>query len=280
MAERTRLGVSEWQEAAISLPPGQHEFAIGDAHGMSGQLRCLLAAMGKASGGRGHLTQLGDLCDRGPDSLGCYSAVFGAKPAQMGFSGVTGLLGNHEIFMLSVMSGQGPVPAQDILRLWIRNGADRFIDQLDPGGLVTGNDPAAVAALIRGALGTRVLSAVMDLKSHRRAGNLMFVHAGLNPGVPVAEWFARRHLEISHEDHFAWIRFPFFGHDGPYEDRCIVVHGHTPEPMIQRWKRGQGEPGRHGLDGWRLGLDGGSYATGLVAGAEFRNGAYRIYLAG
>jgi hypothetical protein len=33
----------------------------------------------------------------------------------------------------------------------------------------------------------------------------------------------------------------------------------------------------HRLDGWRLGLDSGSYRTGRVAGAQFRNGEYRVF---
>jgi hypothetical protein len=273
-----RVRTSQWIPAPVRLGRGQREFAIGDVHGLSGHLRALLAVMGRASKGMGHLTLLGDLCDRGPDSLGCYQAAFGSDPVSMGFAGRTGLLGNHEIFMLRVMEVDPDSDA--VLALWCHNGGDKVLDQLEEMDLPTGRRATVVARSLRHALGEGLSASIEGMDTHRETGNLMFVHGGLNPAVPITEWFARTRLECSTEDHFAWIRFPFFGHEGPYEGERIVVHGHTPEPRIQQWKRGVGTPGEHVLDGWRLGLDGGSYATGLVAGAEFRNGAYRIYLAG
>ena len=59
----------------------------------------------------------------------------------------------------------------------------------------------------------------------------------------------------------------------------MVVHGHTPEPRVLAAKGRRATPGWHRLDGWRLGLDGGSYQTGIVAGAEFRDGGYRVFTA-
>lgn len=276
MPDQISVRISDWQDAPIDIGTA-HEFAVGDSHGMSDRLEAVLATMGKVSAGSGHLTLLGDLCDRGPDAFGCYRAAFSPTPAQMGFSGRTGLLGNHEIFLLSAMAGG--LTSALVLELWMTNGGQSVRTQLYKLGHVF-NDVDTFAAAIRAELGPDVTAILEGLESHREVGNLLFVHAGVDPKVPLSEWFARRRLEYSTDAHFAWIRFPFLGHEGPYEGGRIVVHGHTPEPFVQKWKYDLGVPGNHKLDGWRLGLDGGSYATGMVAGAEFRNGAYRTYVAG
>lgn len=48
---------------------------------------------------------------------------------------------------------------------------------------------------------------------------------------------------------------------------------------MQKWKGRHGLDPLHRLDGWRLGLDGERYLTGVVAGVETRDGAYPFYLA-
>lgn len=269
--------VSEWFDApAISLPGGAREFAVGDVHGCRAQLEALTGAMAEAAGGEGHLTFLGDLIDRGPDSVGAVRWA-GRPAAELGFAGKTMLLGNHEIFML--LSAAGGPRALGVLQLWARNGGEALLDQIAPHedapDLLR---PGRLRALISAAVGEETLRMVEGAGSHREAGSLLFVHGGLNPGVPLPIWFARPRLWVSSEDHFAWIRFPFLGHEGPHEGGRVVVHGHTPEHITLNWKDRRGkEP--HRLDGWRLGIDGGSYQTGAVAGAEFRDGAYRVYVA-
>jgi hypothetical protein len=39
-------------------------------------------------------------------------------------------------------------------------------------------------------------------------------------------------------------------------------------------------PKIHQRDGWRIGLDGGSYQSSIVAGAEFKDGHWRLFGAG
>lgn len=110
-------------------------------------------------------------------------------------------------------------------------------------------------------------------------GNLLFVHAGVHPQVSLKDWFSKHPYDLSSDDHYLWVRWPFFHHEGKFEGGHLVVHGHTLDKTILAYKgRRQDEP--HRIDGWRLGLDGGSYATGEVCGAEFRFGQYRIYRVG
>lgn len=92
-------------------------------------------------------------------------------------------------------------------------------------------------------------------------------------------WPDGRHETFADERHYATIRRPFLDHKGRFAGGWIVVHGHTPEYVIRRQEAIVTAPGLHQIDGFRLGLDGGSYETGIIAGAEFRTGGYRIYLA-
>jgi len=226
------------------------------------------------SGGEGHLTLLGDLGDRGPDTVGSYRAAYRRPAAEMGFSGRTGLAGNHEALLKLGILGPDD---QDVWPLWMQNGGRTVLAEI--GCPVGGTSHDSAAGALRAALGETVCAELDRLSSHREAGNLLFVHAGVDPLQPLAAWFAKPLFWLDNEDHFAWIRFPFLGHEGPFEGDRIVVHGHTPEPIVRRWKGMDATPGQHGLDGWRLGLDGGTYTTGIVAGAEIRDGSYRIYLA-
>jgi hypothetical protein len=77
--------------------------------------------------------------------------------------------------------------------------------------------------------------------------------------------------------HWAWIRFPFLEHEGRYECDRIVVHWHTSEQLIMRYKgRALPDP-LHQIDGWRLDLDGNRGGSPTIAGAEIEDGRYRIY---
>lgn len=274
-ADAVRVHVGPWTDAPIRTD-GAAEFAVGDVHGQSRQLAAILDAMGGVSAGRGHLTLLGDLIDRGPDSVGALRWAT-LPAAELGFAGRTILLGNHEIFMHAAM-GAG-LPAMKAVWLWARNGGKAALAQLGLSSADAFEIPARVEPALRTAIGDAAFEELAAARSHREAGNLLFVHGGVRPGVPLSEWFSAPRLHLESEEHFAWIRDDFLLHEGPHEGGRIVVHGHTPEYRTLHAKGRQPLAGHHVLDGSRLGLDAGSFETGIVAGAEFRDGGYRIYLA-
>jgi serine/threonine protein phosphatase 1 len=269
--------ISDWIKAPVTLD-GPDEFAIGDVHGCREQLDSLIQTMAGEAPAGSCLTFLGDLIDRGWDSLGCLRLA--ARPAgDLGFGECHVLFGNHETMMLWAMGTQDD-EQQQAFRLWTDNGGWAALESFGMGeedydefGPLTLTEP------IRASLGEA--ATLLDrLETHRRTGNLLFVRAGLHPKIPLGRWFAGDPLRpvINENAHFAWIRFPFLGFEAEFDDGLIIVHGHTPEDIVQAWKERR-DAVLHRLDGWRLGLDGGSYRTGTVAGAQFRNGGYRVFTA-
>src|SRR4051794_20873243 len=115
----TTTKISDWIKAPIILD-GPDEFAIGDVHGCREQLDNLLQTMTDEAPAGSRLTFLGDLIDRGTDSLGCLRLA--ARPAgELGFGECHVLFGNHETMMLRAMGAQD-AEQLDAFRLWTANG--------------------------------------------------------------------------------------------------------------------------------------------------------------
>jgi bis(5'-nucleosyl)-tetraphosphatase (symmetrical) len=83
-------------------------FLIGDLQGCRGALQRLLVAIG-FSPSRDRLHVLGDLVNRGPDSLGVLEVLHGLGDA------ATCLLGNHDLHLLAVAAGVRPPHRSDTL---------------------------------------------------------------------------------------------------------------------------------------------------------------------
>jgi serine/threonine protein phosphatase 1 len=270
------MTITDWMPIPADIGAA-HVFVIGDVHGFSRHFGALLAAMaGEATAGA-ELVLLGDLVDRGPDSVGVLRSA-GRPAADLGFARKTVLIGNHELMMLDAMR---PGPAQlRLLGIWNGNGGSEVLRQV---GIVPHRADESLAVLdhlVRKEIGSDAMAMIENAPSHREIGNLLFVHGGVDPAVPLDDWFANGQLSAASDDtHFAWIRRTFVRHQGPFEGGRIVVHGHSQEYRIMEWKRYP--PKRaHMLDGWRIGLDGGTVDTGRVVGAEFMTGRFRVYTAG
>jgi len=196
-------------------------FAIGDLHGCPEELEVLLAEL--QPGTADTLVFLGDYIDRGPAVRTLIERLLRlrAQQAQTVF-----LRGNHEDMLLAYLGYPGRHPSA-----YLANGGTATLASY---GVPHGASGAAAAAAfpaehVRFLLDTRI--------THAHEG-FLFVHAGVRPGVPLAE---------QDEEDLLWIREEFFTrpHDLPY----TVVFGHTPQREV-----------RIGLP-YSLGLD-----TGLVYG--------------
>ncbi len=264
--------------------PDKRVFAIGDVHGQHDAFVEVLEAMRAAaaeSAEQTELVQLGDLIDRGAYSLRCIDEMM-KSAAELGFDDKTVLMANHEQIARIVMD----VDAEKI-DLWLDNGAKAiFVECGIPEEIRGHMNSAERARAMRYFWGDERRAFLRALASYRQIGNLLFVHAGLNPAVPKDEFLARP-WDYSYrpnrsgldEDHWAWIRKTFLDHKAGWGGD-LVVHGHTPEPRLIAY---EGEDPRmmHRIRYDRLDIDGGAGMPEpmAVAGAEFVDGGYRVYLA-
>ena len=270
--------VTAWLPGPIDLPAAAQEFAIGDVHGHAGHLACLLEAMDAEGRPGSHLTLLGDLIDRGPQSLPALRLA-ADRTNTPSIAGRSVLLGNHEMLMLMALATDRP-DAPDIADLWLGNGGWTTLGEAGLSGHRLARRPEDSVARFRAAAGSETMSMVEEQTSlFRLSGNLVFVHAGIDPASTLADALGKPRLDASDPAHPAWIRGRFLHHELPFEGNRIVVHGHTPETRVLESKGRDPIAGWHRLDGWRLGLDGGSYGTGIVTGAELRAGRYRVFTA-
>ncbi|MDE2792252.1 MAG: metallophosphoesterase [Paracoccaceae bacterium] len=267
------------------LPVGTRLCAIGDVHGQSAALHALLDrfAMDCGAHDRNVLVVLGDLNDRGPDSLGAIDAVIEAvdNPAALGFDEVVPLMGNHEQMMRLTLEEQ---PGGDPW-LWLFNGGSGVVAEL---GCPPPVNPTLVFGLdldmanrefvsqLAAGLGERRLAYLKNLRSHYQEGRLLFVHAGVDPEAKPAVFLAEPWNRLD-DNHWAWIREPFLNSREPVPG-LVVVHGHTPVRWTPPTGSADAIASLHRLRDGRINLDGGSAASGCVAGAEFTQTDYRIVM--
>jgi len=216
----------DFAAAPATLPPGHRAYAIGDVHGCMEQLAQLHHAIAEDLAARpidaAVLIHLGDYVDRGPDSAAVV-ALLAAGPPIPGLRTVN-LMGNHEHMMLdAVASGK-----HEAAELWLANGG---ADTLFSWGVPRQVKPTDWA----GRIPRPHLLFLRDLTLAHREGPYLFVHAGIRPGVRLAQQVRQDLL---------WIREPFLSSKGEFlgEPGMVVVHGHTPsrEPVVR--------PNRIGID--------------------------------
>lgn len=264
---------SEWLPADTGLDPAHRVFVVGDVHGMSSHLSALLAEF-KAScadAAQSTLVLLGDLVDRGPDSIGALDAAIGT--VGLGFTEVAPLMGNHEQLMRRTLSATDWNDPE----LWFMNGGRETAKQLPGFPPDARLDASEFGRTLEAALGKARTGFLESLRSHHLIGNLILVHAGVDPGKSLEEHFSQPWNELG-GDHWCWIREGFLSVRDPAPGR-IVVHGHTPAMIDPGRDAGATEFDLHLIRDGRMNLDAGSFFTGQVAGAEFKEGSYRISIA-
>jgi serine/threonine protein phosphatase 1 len=267
------LEVGDWRTAPFAL--GETVFAIGDVHGCRAEFVALLDAvqtLARESKGTRRLVYLGDMIDRGPDSLGVLR-LWAESARLRGVDRIDRLIGNHEIVMLLALRG-GPAAGRMAVT-WLADqigGAAMLAEMRDAV-----RDPLAPLGyeLAQAAIGREILDQLMTQRSHLKVGNALFVHGGLD-GRADPDTFLATPWTAGTEARWAWITKGFLDWQGGFGG-TLVVHGHTP-PHKHAPLTGMDDP--HVFQHDRLGLDGGSAVSGIVVGAELRDGRYRILKAG
>jgi len=235
----------ERQRAAI--PAGQRVYAIGDIHGRLDLFDALVAGIDADDAAQGPaettVILLGDLVDRGPDSAGVIAA---ARVWQQRRT-VRIIAGNHEEMMLQSLDNV------DVLRTFLKYGGRETLLSY-PVGVEDYNAASfpEVQALMAEAVPAEDLAWLRAFEDMVRIGDYVFVHAGVAPGVPLAE---------QRQSDLRWIREPFLSHPAAHE--AVVVHGHTitDEPEIR--------PNR-------IGIDTGAYFSGRLTALALEGTGRRL----
>ncbi len=231
---RTPPPVPEAEPRLAAVPEGCRYYATGDIHGA---LPLLKDAMERIDADRvarpAPVTveiYLGDYVDRGPASSGVIEALMERRQV----ANVVCLAGNHELMMLAALR------SDEAMATWCRYGG---LDTLASYGVGAPSRPGAASELrtrFAAALPSRHLGFLTALSLYHVAADYLFVHAGIRPGVALAEQ--------SRED-LTMIREPFLS--GEDFQGFVVVHGHTPVKSIDRSSN-------------RLNIDTGAFATGVL----------------
>ncbi len=238
-SRRARIDLSAQNYAAI--------YALSDIHGCHGALleaeKYIIEDAARLPG-RKLLMLMGDYVDRGPRSSEVLQHL--CEPPPAGFDRYC-LLGNHDDAFLKFLDdpranshwldfGAGATLASygiDIDYLLREEG--RSLEEF--GNTVRAATPPAHIELLRS------LPVVVAIEP------IVFVHAGIRPGIALAE---------QTEEDLIWIREPFLS-EGP-QLPLLVIHGHTPV------SRPSFESGRIGID---TGVSMGGYLTVLkIAGGR------------
>lgn len=194
-------------------------YAIGDIHGQLELLRAahdwIEADRARAGDPDAPVVHLGDLVDRGPDSAGVIEFLLRGRAA--GRNWVV-LKGNHDRMLARFLDD--PKTRDPGLRAHLSylHPAIGGAETLEAYGVhAAANRPVAkVHADALAAVPDTHRAFLASLPAYHQRGTVLFVHAGIRPGVPLAE---------QTETDLAWIRAPFLDHPGPHP--WLVVHGHT-----------------------------------------------------
>lgn len=233
------LARREVEEKADTRVPGplscpQPIVAVGDIHGRIDLLDRMVARM------RDTLPEavpvfVGDYVDRGEHSAAVISRLM-----QLTDAGAVCLMGNHEQMLLDYLDdpeGRGG--------LWLRNGGLQTLASFGVGG-VSLSTRGLELARARDELVVRMGEAMIGWLRARplswTSGTVAVVHAGADPALPL-DLQDPRNLLWGHKDFRRKAR----------TDGLWIVHGHTivPEPAVE---------------GGRIAIDTGAYATGLLSG--------------
>ncbi|MEI4471049.1 metallophosphoesterase [Frigidibacter sp. MR17.24] len=194
-------------------------YAVGDIHGQLARLdqaHARIAADRALTGdAEAPVIHLGDLVDRGPDSAGVIARIRGGIAAGEPWAAVKG---NHDRMFLGWLAdpwSRDPGLDADLGWLHPRLGSDATLASY--GIRAPGDRPVPqVHAEALAAVPQEDRDWLASRPAHIRRGELLLVHAGIRPGVP---------LDQQTETDRVWIRKPFL--EDPRDHGFLVVHGHT-----------------------------------------------------
>ncbi|MDY7098312.1 MAG: metallophosphoesterase family protein [Pseudomonadota bacterium] len=233
--------------ALPTVPEGQRYYVIGDIHGRLDLYEALVGAIEVDDENHrpmdSHVVLLGDLVDRGPDSRGVLALT---KEWQKQRS-VRVLAGNHEEMFLT--SFEKP----EVLRHFLKHGGRETVLSY---GISKKQFNAMTLDELFAALPQIIPQADLDYMAGFEecivAGDYLFVHAGIDPQLPI---------ETQKRKDMLWIRDRFLSHEGPLEK--VVIHGHTIFDSVMDC-------------GNRIGIDTGAFRSGVLTALVLEGDQRRV----
>ena len=227
---------------APRVPAGHRYYVVGDIHGRADLLDRMHemiatdrdAAPPGTRARRNAIVYLGDYVDRGPGSFEVVECLVRAPLG--GFESVF-LKGNHEDFLLEFLAdGSGG-------DVWMMNGGAATLLSYGvdvPGAFMDAQGLGEARRRFRETVPADHLAFFQSLRTYYVAGDYLFVHAGVMPGIA---------LEDQAEFDLLWIREDFLDHDSPSDK--VVVHGHSISPAPE-------------VRAGRIGIDTGAWHSGCL----------------
>jgi serine/threonine protein phosphatase 1 len=218
------------------LPEGVRIYAIGDVHGRADLLEQVFTRIdmhvARYPVDRPIQVLVGDYIDRGPNSREVLDRLI----ERVGSSEMVLLKGNHETLLLEFLRNPS------MLQSWSQIGG---LETLMSYGVTPSLNADAeaqkqLAITLQATLPKSHLVFLEGLQSSFSCGGFFFAHAGVRPGVPLAE---QRDADL------LWIRDEFLLYEGKFDK--IIVHGHTPVRAVDMRPN-------------RINIDTGAYATGKL----------------
>jgi serine/threonine protein phosphatase 1 len=216
------------------VPSATRVYAVGDVHGCIDLLDPLFERIDQdlAASPIENPIQvfLGDYIDRGPGSREVLQRLIERGRTQQ----IICLKGNHETFLLDFL--RNPM----VLESWLQwGGMSTLISYgLTPPRRTDAEVGEDLAAELRQAMPKEHRNFIENLPLTFVCGDYLFVHAGIRPGIQLAD---------QKEQDLLWIREEFLISNNDFGK--IVVHGHTPVSTVDTRKN-------------RINIDTGAYASG------------------
>jgi len=195
---------------------GKRVYAMGDVHGCRSMLAEMVTLIRADLADHPHpqpvILLVGDYVDRGPDSRGVIEDLIAlrADPIETVF-----LLGNHDEYLLTYL--RDPVAPATSKYHWLhpKLGGGETLRSYGVSG-ADPSDPLASFAASDRAIPQAHEHFLSDALLSWSAGSYLFVHAGIRPGLPLAD---------QDPADLTFIREPFLSDRRDHGQ--IVVHGHT-----------------------------------------------------
>ncbi len=186
-------------------------YAIGDIHGQLAELDRVLSLIEADGGADAHIVFLGDYTDRGPDSRGVLDRLINGVSQGRRW---TVLRGNHDrMFCRYLTDGNEHDERIKSGKGWLTPSLGGPTTLASYGVNVEEGD---ILKRAQAAVPPEHLAFLESRSLWYETDNLLFVHAGIKPGVPMDE---------QDEDDLIWIREGFLDYEEPFDK--LIVHGHT-----------------------------------------------------